>query len=591
MAYRVAKSAPKSFLNNKKDLQGLVINVMSKVADAVGSSLGPGGRVSLLEADQPGFPNKVTKDGVTILKNLGSLNSYEHLIIETAVSSSMRTATEAGDGTTTTCVLSYEFIKNIFDFCNKNPKHSPQKVVRRMKEVVQKTLLPYIASRSIKVTEENKELLTAVATISANGERELASAVIQCFEEVGFGESSHVTIREVPGPFGYRVERIEGFPVPMGYEETSGRYHASFINDIGNQRCFLERPMFILYDGVVNDLVQFVQLFNAIDEKHAKGEEGFHNLVLVANGFNETVISNLAFNFEQKGTLKIIPIRSPMTQFLNCQTHFLQDLAAVTGARIFGLKNQISEATVSDLGQNMESFECYRFRSTVVGSSDPVNIEMRCDDIKKMQKRAESQAERTWFEERIATISSGIAKLTISGGNASELKERSDRAEDSVCAVRAAISAGVLPGGTRIILDMASLLAQELPKGDAAREIMMPSFISLTHRLLDNAGYNEEEVDAILTKLTLNPELIYDIEAMEYGEFMKLGVFDATKAVSESLSNALALGGILGTLGGIVAFPRDAEFERKEASLDEEWRKVSMNSDAYQNPALNRARS
>ncbi len=591
MAYRVAKSSPKMFITKGPNLQQLVIDTMARMADAVGSSLGPGGRPSLLEADQPGFPSKVTKDGVTILKSLGSMNTYEHLIIETALSSSMRTATEAGDGTTTTCVLSYEFIRNIFDFCNKNPQESPQKVVRRMKEVVQTLLLPYIKERSIKVTEDNKDLLTAVATISANGEKELANSVISCFEEVGYGESSHVTIREVPGPFGYQVTRIEGFPIPMGYEETSGKYHTSFINDQGNQRCYLERPKFILYDGTINDLVQFVPIFNAIDERHARGEKDFHNIVLAANGFSENVISTLAYSFEQQGTLKIIPIRSPMVQFMNCQTHFLGDLASVTSAKIFGLKNQINEATVDDLGTGMESFECYRFRSTVIGTSDAMNIEVRCEDIKKMATRAESQAERTWFEERMATISSGIAKLTIMGGNASEIKERSDRAEDAVCAVRAAISAGVVPGGTRIALDMALLLAEKLPEGDAAREIMMPSLLSLTHRLLDNAGYNEEQNAEILTKLVEDPELIYDIENKTYGKFMELGVFDATKAVSESLSNALALGGILGTLGGIVAFPRDNEFERKEASLDEEWRKVSANPDAYQNPALNRARA
>lgn len=587
-AYRVAKSAPKQFITKGKQLQELVVRTMERVASAVGSSLGPGGRPSLLEAELPGFPSKVTKDGVTILKSLGSSNSYEHLIIETALSSSMRTATEAGDGTTTTCVLSYEFIKNIFQYCDKNPKESPQKVVRRMKEVVQQTLLPYIAARSIKVTEDNKQLLTAVANISANGEMELATAVIDCFEAVGFGDQAHVTIREIPGPFGYNVQKIDGFPIPVGYEETSGRYHVSFINDQGGQRCYLENPKFILYDGAVNDLIQFTSLFNAIDERHARGDKEFHNIVLVANGFNEQVISNLAFNFEQKGTLKIIPIRSPMTQFINCQTHFLQDLAAVTGARIFGLKNQISEATVDDLGQNMDSFECYRFRSTVIGSSDPVNIEMRCEDIKKMQTRAESQAERNWFEERSATISCGIAKLTVSGGNASEIKERCDRAEDSVCAVRAAISAGVVPGGTRIALDMALLLAQELEEGDPAREIMMPSLISLTQRLLDNAGYNEDESQEILSTLAADPELIYDIEAQTYGKFMELGVFDATKAVSESLSNALALGGILGTLGGIVAFPRDEEFERGEAKKDSEFRRAVENPDAFTNPKFDR---
>src|SRR5271165_3856553 len=248
MAYRVAKSNAKMFMTKGQRLQELVIHTMGRISDAVSSSLGPGGRPSLIESDLPGIPPKITKDGVSIFKSLGAQDPYQHLIIETALSSSMRTASEAGDGTTTTTLLAYELIKSIFDFCEKNPKESPQKTVRQIKKVMETILLPYIAERSIKVTEESKNLLLNVATISANGEKALAEAVLQCFEEVGYGESSHVTIRELPGPSGYKVERIEGYPIPIGLEESSGKYHVSFINDQGNQRCYFEKPKFILFD-------------------------------------------------------------------------------------------------------------------------------------------------------------------------------------------------------------------------------------------------------------------------------------------------------------------------------------------------------
>jgi chaperonin GroEL (HSP60 family) len=137
---------------------------------------------------------------------------------------------------------------------------------------------------------------------------------------------------------------------------------------------------------------------------------------------------------------------------------------------------------------------------------------------------------------------------------------------------------------------MALKISEELEKGDPAREILMPSLISVVNRLLENAGYNDEQAADVLAHLVENPEDVYDIENQVFGKPEELGLFDACKAVSEALRNSVEIAGVLGTLGGIVVHPRDGDFERKEASLDEEWRKVSQNPDAYQNPALNRAR-
>ncbi len=594
MAYRKAKTAPKIYLSDKTKIQALVLETMNDISELVGATMGPGGRLIALESDHQDISDRISKDGISVFLSMANQNSFKHTIIEIARSCSLRTANEAGDGTTTTAVLANEIIKNIFDFCGKNPKESPQKTIRRIKKVMNDALLPYIQERSIKVNEESKDLLLNVATVSANGERELAAAVVKCFEEVGYGESSHVTIRELPGPSGYQVELIEGYPMPIGLEESSGKYHASFINDQGNQRCYLENPKFILFDGTIQDLVSLAPLFNSIETRiqaDPNAAKELKSIVLVANGFSENVISTLAFNFEQTGTLRIVPLRAPMAQFMNAQTHWLTDLAAFTGARVFGLRNQITEATIEDLGTGMENFEATRFRSTLGGSPDPVNIECRAEELKKQLKRAESKAESSWLDERIAKITNGIAKLTIIGSSPADIKERADRAEDAVCAIRSSIAHGILPGGGRIILDMTLKITEELEEGDPAREVLLPSLISLFNRLLDNAGYHEEDAKKVLMRLLTNSDEVYDIENQEYGTAEKLGIFDASKAVSEALRNSVEIAGVLGTLGGIVVHPRDEDFERKEASLDEEWRKVSANPDSYQNPALNRARS
>jgi chaperonin GroEL len=591
VSYRKCKTAPKVYLSNKTKIQALVLETMGDISDLVGATMGPGGKVVLLESDHQDLDDRISKDGIGVFSAMASQNPFKHSIIDVARACSLRTATQAGDGTTTTAVLANELIKNIFDFCDKNPKESPQKTIRRIKKVVEESLLPYIDSQSIKVTEESKVLLLNVATISANGESELAKAILDCFDAVGYGESSHVTIRELPGPGGYSVELIEGYPFSIGLEESSGKYHPSFINDQGNQRCYLEKPKFILYDGTLQDLISLAPLFNAIEsriQEDPNAAKELKSIVLVANGFSETVINTLSFNFEQQNTLRIVPIRSPMVQFMNGQSHWLADLAAFTGSKVFGLKYQISEATIEDLGTGMESFESTRFRSTLSGNPDPVNIEYRAEDLRKQLKRAESKAEASWLEERVAKITSGIAKLTVIGCSPASVKERCDRAEDGICSVRSSITHGVLPGGGRVMLNLALKISEELEVGDPAREVLMPSLIALFNRLLDNAGYNQEDSSQVLNYLIENPNEVYDIENQVFGNAEELGLFDACRAVSEALRNSVEIAGVLGTLGGIVCHPRDSEFERKEASLDEEWRKVSNNPDSYQNPALNR---
>lgn len=589
MSYRKAKTAPKMFACDREFLKNKVVTTMKKVSDIVGSSMGPGGRVTMIESDYPGIPNKLTKDGVTIFKSLGANDAYEHLIIESTRDVAQRTATEAGDGTTTATVLSYSIIQNLFDFCDKNPKYSPQKATRRIAKVTEDILIPYINSRTIKITEDNKEMLRMVAKISANGDSDMADSVIQAFEEIGYGDASHVTIKELSGKKGYKVERIDGFPIPMGFEESIGKLHTAFINDQANQRCFLEKPLFLLFDGNLNDLIAIEPLLNILGNKYAiEGNSDYKNLVIFSHGYSENVLTQLAFNFSNPNTMNVLPMITPMAQFLNSQTHFLHDLAAFTGSKVFGLKDQINHATLADLGKGMENFEAYRFRSTVVGDPDPINVEVRADDLKTQMKNAESQAERILLEERIGKITNGIARLTIYGGSNGELKEAHDRCEDAVCAVRSAITYGAVPGGCRIAIDMAMKLARELETGDPAREVLIPSLLSLPNKLLDNAGYSKEEIEEVITTLVNNDDFVYDVENQVFGEAEKLGLFDATKAVSESLSNAVSIASVLGTMGGLVCHPRDDMFERSEAKADADFGRATENPNQYVNEANER---
>jgi len=586
---RKVKTSPKIFISEQGRLEDIVVSTMERISNIVGSTLGPAGRNVLIESDYPGIPSKNTKDGVTVFKSLGSANSYEHLIIEQTRDAAQRTASEAGDGTTTATILAAAMIRYLYDFCRQNPKYSPQKAAREMSRIVRERLVPSIKDRAIKIDIDNQHLLKMVAKISANGDEDMAVAVIKAFELVGYGENSHVTIKELSGPYGYDVGLIEGFPIPIGYEESIGKFHTVFINDQANQRCVLEKPLFLLFDGQVNDLVAFSNLFDALGKAYVEeGRSEFKNLVLIAHGFSDQVLTQLTYNFTNPGTLNIVPLVSPMSQFINSQLQFLMDASAFTGAKVFGLKDRIMDATLEDLGKNMEIFEAYRFRSTIVGAPEELNIEVRADQLKKQKEHAESQAEKTWLEERLGKITNGIAKLTIYGGSNGELKEAHDRCEDAVCAVRSAISKGALPGGCRILIDLAMDLMAEDKVDLVTSEILVPALFVPINRLLDNAGYTQEEMEQIVDRLIEEKDTVYDVENQLFGGAEELGIFDSASAVEEALKNAASIATVMGTIGGIVAYPRDEIMERDEAKADASFGRAVDSPESFVNEANER---
>ena len=199
LSVKRVKTPAKIFNSNIAQLQKVIVSTMDEISNIVGASLGPGGRNIIVESDLHGIPNKNTKDGVSIFRALGSNDPYKHLIIEQTRDAAIRTVNEAGDGTTTATVISSALIKNLFEFCASNRRYSPQKVVRIINKTLEQKMLPSLKSQSIKITTKNQNLLEKVATVSANGDSDMAKAVIEAFEMVGFGSSSHVTIQELSG--------------------------------------------------------------------------------------------------------------------------------------------------------------------------------------------------------------------------------------------------------------------------------------------------------------------------------------------------------------------------------------------------------
>jgi chaperonin GroEL len=585
MSARSVKTPAKIFTSNLKSLENIILSTMRRISDIVGSSLGPGGRSVIIESELDGINSKTTKDGVSIFRSLGAHDPYEHLIIEQARDVAIRTVNEAGDGTTTATIIAAALIENLFNFCKKYPKYSPQKVARILSKAVKEEVVPFIEKSSIKIDLENMDLLEKVATISVNGDKDMAVAVIKAFEEVGYGASSHVTIQELSGPSGYEVQKIEGFPIDKGYEESIGKFHAAFINDQTHQRCVLENPLFILFDGKLVDQVQYMETLQRIGEEWTQGNSEFRNVVLVAHSFGDIVLTSLAFNFNNPDTINIVPLSTPMSPIANSQLEFLKDLSAFTGAKIFDMNNSILEGVPADFGKDMQKIEISRFRSTIVGDPDPMNIDMRANELNGRAAQSESKLEKMLLEERLGKLTSGIARLKIFGASNAELKEKADRAEDAVCSVRAAISHGCVPGGCRVLINAAMKLNMKDP---VIAEVLHPSIMFPFFKLLKNAGYNDEEISKVLGKLIKNTDIVYDVENAVYGDAKELGVLDATLAVEQALKNAISIASVMGTLGGIVAFPRDYNLEMQNAKDEANFQRNIDHASELKNEAEER---
>jgi chaperonin GroEL len=594
MTVKKVKTPSKLYCSDPDKLQDIVTGAMDDLYGMVASSYGPGGKTTLIESEYPGMPNKNTKDGVTIFKSLGSVDPFKHLIIEQTRDAAQRTATEAGDGTTATTIISAHMVKALFRYCRDNPKESPQRATRLLSKIVKKELIPEVKKQSITIDLDNQHLLRKVAKISSNGDDEMADAVMECFDLVGFGESSHVTIQELSGPGGFETELIEGLPIAIGLEESVGKFHTAFINDKANQRCKVDKPLFVLFDGIVNDLVSFLPIIDKVGAKaFDDNDPDFMNLVIVSHGFSENVLTNLAINFSNPNGLNIIPMATPITSVKNSRLEFLYDLSAFTGAKIFDMTNQVSKAEVTELGRGMDTFEAYRFRSTVVGEPEELLIEERAEELEQQLSNAASIQERLDLEERLGKLTNGIAKLKIYGASNGELKESHDRCEDAVCAVRSSIKHGCLPGGCRVLTNLTVMLHNEYTEDhrdyNLIQTVLIPSLMEPLRKLLDNTGYNQEEIDKIIVDYLVNPTKVYDIENMEFGEPLELGIFDASQAVIQALENSISIASVMGNLGGIVCTPRDGQLERAAWKEEQDFRRATEDTDEFVNEANLRA--
>ena len=549
------KSQNKDIVSDKEVLVNTVSSTLDTMAKVVGATLGPGGRPVLIERD--GLAPLVTKDGVTVAKSLGMSDASKNIVVDAAKEICINTAAEAGDGTTTAIVLANALVKMGQEFLQNNPKYNPQRLVSELHHAYDTVLVPYLNGVS-RTVGDDEDLLLDVATISANGDKEIADAAVEAV--MAAGDDGHVQIVEGKERT-TKVDTVNGYVMTSGLKEL-GQIGPVFINDKAAQKVLMDNGHVFLYNGRLNDLAVPAKIQDVVTDEG--GYSDGKPIIVIANDFADSVLDKFAKT--TKGGLTIVPVKTPRSGLPNGASIMLDDLAAYTGAEVYdpGTIDQISDIGI---GEFVEA-SINMYESFIVSESDPDDIENRIVELKAIEEAAFSEYDKAHIRAGIAKLTGGIATILVGGSSDLEIREKKDRTEDAVEAVRSAISEGIVSGGCSTHLIMASLLE----KDSQAKEswyLLAKALRAPFTRLLENCGEDEQTIVVKLANEYENctelPSLVFDARSHTFVDPFKTGIIEPSKVVRVSVGNALSVAALLITLGGIVVVPSNPEMEAQLA--------------------------
>jgi len=519
--------------------QKKLIRGITKMANAVKSTLGPSGNTVLIESPQHTHGITVTKDGVTVAKSIDLLDPVENLAVRMMREAADRTATSAGDGTTTSIVLTEALVTNGISMLNDNPDVSRVDVFRHMVSMTD-DVVASLKKKSKKVT---KQRLLDVATISANNDREIGKIIAGVHTEVG--ENGIVTVEKSMTSETYS-EVTNGVKVDRGYTSPM------FINNHKRDECIMEDVYILVSDAEISNILQIENVLKPIIQ-------GGKKLLIVAPA-STNVVNTLAANV-MKSKLSMCNVAPP--NFGYKQHELMQDIALSVGATYFSEKtgDDLSLINFSDLGH--ASKVIVGRDSTVIlkgDDGDNAEIDERVAELWVQHDNNPHKQEKEFILTRIASLTGGIGVIYVGGNTDLEQKELYDRVDDAVCAVRSAMEEGILPGSGVALHDECERLlsAKDSDISDSkkiAYAILSCALLSPMTQIFNNAGLTHETVDTD----KVGGSMGYNVKTGEYGDLYKMGVIDPVKVTRTALQNAVSVAVTMLSTDAIVTMARTYE--------------------------------
>jgi chaperonin GroEL len=506
------------------DARERILKGIQKLAHAVKVTLGPSGRVVVLEKSF-GSPT-VTKDGVTVAKEIELDDPYENLGAQMVKEVASKASKDAGDGTTTATIYAEaiysEGLKVITAGAN------PNQVKRGIDQAVD-AIVAELKAMSKKV-DSSKEI-AQVGTCSANQDEQIGKIIAQAMDKVG--KDGVITVEEGKS-LDTEVELVEGMQFDKGYLSPH------FVTNPATMECVLEQPYVLAFEKKISSAKDLLPLLGKIAESGS-------SLLIIAEDVDSEALAMLVVN-KLRGVLKVAAVKAP--GFGDRRKSMLEDIAILTGGQpiMEELGIQLDTIELSQLGR-AKKVTIDKDNTTIVeGAGSTADIKGRIEQIRHQIDLTTSDYDREKLEERLAKLAGGVAQINVGAATEVEMKEKKARVEDALHASRAAVEEGILPGGGVSVIRARKALDKIRKKADtderAGIDIVSRAVAAPIKQIAANCGLDGS---VIANKVEESTEANFGYNALthEYGDLMKMGVIVPTKVERVALQNAASIAGLL----------------------------------------------
>ena len=505
----------------ESEARQLILKGVEKLSRAVKATLGPRGRNVILDK-KFGSPT-ITKDGVTVAKEIELENAFENMGAQMVREVASKTSDIAGDGTTTATVLAEsiyrEGLKNVTAGAN------PMDLKRGIDKATE-VIVDELKKMSKKVKDRSE--ISQVATISANGDTTIGDIIADAMDKVG--KDGTITVEEAKA-IDTTLDVVEGMQFDKGYLSPY------FATNAEAMEAVLDDPYILLFEKKISNLQDLLPLLQSI----AKSSRP---LLIIAEDVEGEALATLVVN-KLRGTLQVCAVKSP--GFGDRRKAMMEDIAVLTGGRFISedLGIKLEGVQLSDLGRCKRVTIDKENTTLVEGAGKASDIQGRIAQIRRQIEETTSDYDREKLQERLAKLAGGVAVINVGAATETEMKEKKARVEDALHATRAAVEEGIVPGGGVALIRCQAALDSMKVAGDAAigADIVRRACEAPIRQLVTNGGLDGAIVVQDIKKGKGN--FGYDVAKAEYVDMVKAGIIDPTKVTRIALQNAASIASLL----------------------------------------------
>ncbi len=508
-------------LKYSEDARKAIQAGIDKLAEAVKVTLGPRGRNVVLDK-KFGAPT-ITKDGVTVAKEIDLEDPYENMGAEMVKEVASKTSDTAGDGTTTATVLAQaiyrEGLKNVT--AGSNPTAIKRGVDKAVEEIIKQL-------NKISKPVKEKQEIAQVASIAANCDTTIGDLIAEAMDKVG--KDGVITVEEAKS-MATTLDVVEGMQFDQGYLSPY------LVTDAERMEAILENPFILIYEKKVSAMKDLLPLL----EKIARTGKP---LLIIAEDIEGEALATLVVN-KIRGTLSVCAVKAP--GYGDRRKAMLEDIAILTGGKAIteDLGIKLENITVDDLGQAKRITVDKENTTIVEGTGKAQAINGRVGQIKKQIDDTDSDYDREKLQERLAKLAGGVAVINVGAATESEMKEKKARVEDALHATRAAVEEGIVPGGGIALLRCIPVLEKLNLSGDEAigKNIIRRALEEPIRQIVHNAGL---EGSVIVNKVKeQKTNMGYDVRQEKIVDMISTGVIDPAKVTRTALQNSAGVASLL----------------------------------------------